>query len=134
MNTEKIIELVDNSEFPQIQKNLMKGFIDRAKEEKEEKQKDRQLIEQVANEKKLAEIVLSTDEVKIYTVIVKDEWEAKYPFRSIYVDENGNWRRTHIISPTFDVAFLVYLQYKHLGDNSQFADFAMKMLGIQNIQ
>lgn len=31
MNTEKIIELVEKSEFPQIQKNLMKGFINRAK-------------------------------------------------------------------------------------------------------
>ena len=30
MLTEKIKELVNNSEFPQLQKNVMNGFIDRA--------------------------------------------------------------------------------------------------------
>jgi hypothetical protein len=51
----------------------MNGFIDRAKDEQERKREDRQLIEQVANEKKLSEVILSTDEVKIYTVSGKDE-------------------------------------------------------------
>jgi hypothetical protein len=32
------------------------------------------------------------------------------------------------------LAYLVYLQYKHLGLNSQFLDFAMKMLEIPNEQ
>ena len=68
MTTDKIKEVINNSELSQLQKNVMKGFIERAKEEQEMKREDRQLIEQVANEKKLSEVILSTDEVKIYTV------------------------------------------------------------------
>lgn len=132
MKTEKIKEFVNNSELPQLQRNVMNGFIDRAKEEQERKREDRQLIEQVANEKKLSKVVLSTDEVKIYTVSGKDEWDIKYPFRSIYVGKKGTWERTGTVSPNLDLAYLVYLQYKHLGLNSQFVDFAMKMLEIPN--
>lgn len=131
MDTEKIKEFVNNSELPQLQKNVMNGFIDRAKKEQERKDEDRQLIEQVANEKKLSEVVLSTDEVKIYTVSGKDEWDIKYPYRSICLSKKGTWERIHIISPTFDLAFLIYLQYKHLDLNSQFVHFAVKMLGIE---
>ena len=134
MTTEKIKEFVNNSELPQLQKNVINGFIDRAKDEQERKREDRQLIEQVANEKKLSEVILSTDEVKIYTVSGKDEWDIKYPFRSIYLSKKGTWERTNTVSPNFDLAFLVYLQYKHLGLNSQFVDFAMKMLEIPNEQ
>lgn len=134
MTTEKIKEFVNNSELPQLQKNLMNGFIDRAKDEQERKRLDRQLIEQVANEKKLSEVILSTDEVKIYTVSGKDEWDIKYPFRSIYVGKKGTWEKSHTVSPNLDLAYLVYLQYKHLGLNSQFVDFAMKMLEIPNEQ
>lgn len=132
MTTDKIKEVINNSELSQLQKNVMKGFIERAKEEQEMKREDRQLIEQVANEKKLSEVILSTDEVKIYTVSGKDEWDIKYPFRSIYLSKKGTWERTNTISPTLDWAFLVYLQYKYLGLNSQFVDFAVKMLEITN--
>lgn len=132
MNTEKIKEFVNNSELPQLQKNVMNGFIDRAKEEQERQREDRQLIEQVANEKKLSEVILSNDEVKIYTVSGKDEWDIKYPFRSIYVGKKGTWERCSTVSPTLDLAYLVYLSHKHLGLNSQFVDFAMKMLEIPN--
>ena len=116
------------------QNKAQEELIDRAKEEQERKREDRQLIEQVANEKKLSEVILSTDEVKIYTVSGKDEWDIKYPFRSIYLTKTGIWARINTVSPTFDLAFLVYLQYKHLGLNSQFVDFAMKMLEIPNEQ
>jgi len=129
MTTEKIKEFVTNSELPQFQKNLMNGFIDRAIDERETKRKDRKLIEQVANEKKLFEITLSTDEVKIYTVSGKDEWDIKYPFRSIFF-KDGKWFRTHIVSPCLDTAFLVYLGEKHQDGNSQFSQFAIKMLEI----
>lgn len=132
MTTDKIKELINNSEIPTIQKNSLNGFIDRAKEQQEEKRQDRELIEKVAYEKKLSEVVLSTDEVKIYTVSGKDEWDIKYPFRSIYLSKKGTWERTNTVSPTFDLAFLVYLQHKYLGLNSQFTDFAMKMLEIPN--
>ena len=110
----------------------MYGFIDRAKYEQERKSEDRKLIEQVANEKKLSEVILSTDEVKIYTVIGKSEWDILYPFRSIYLNKKGNWERINTVSPNFDLAFLTYLQYKYIGSNSQFVDFAMKMLEIPN--
>lgn len=132
MKKEIIKELVNKSEYSQLQKNVMNDFIDIAKDQQERKLEDRQLIEQVSNEKKLSEIILSTDEVKIYTVSGKDEWDIKYPFRSIYLSKKGTWERTNTVSPTFDLAFLVYLQYKHLGLNSQFVDFAMKMLEIPN--
>lgn len=131
MTTDKIKELINNSEIPTIQKNRLNGFIDRAKAEQEREHQDRELIEKVANEKKLSEVVLSTDEVKIYKVSGNDEWDIKYPFRSIYLGIKGTWERTNTVSPTFDLAYLVYLQYKHLGLNSQFVDFAVKMLDIE---
>ncbi len=131
MTTEKIKEFVNNSELPQLQKNVMNGFIDKAKEEQERKREDRRLIEQVANEKKISEVVLSTDEVKIYTVSGKDESDVKYSFRSIYLSKKGTWEKVITVSPTLDLAYLVYLQYKQLGLNSQFVDFAIKMLEIR---
>jgi hypothetical protein len=132
MEENKIKEFVNNSELSQLQKNAMNAFIDRAKDEQKRKREDRQLVEKVANEKKLSEVILSTDEVKIYTVTGKDGWDVKYPFRSIYLKKNGTWERTNIVSPSFDIAFLIYLQFKHLGYNSQFVNFAMKMLEIPN--
>jgi hypothetical protein len=68
----------------------------------------------------------------INTYCSNDEWDIKYPFRSIYLSKKGTWERTNTVSQSFDLAFLVYLQYKHLGLNSQFVDFAMKMLEIPN--
>jgi hypothetical protein len=134
MVTDKLKEFVNNSDLPPLQKNLMNGFIDRAKDEQERKREDRQLIEQVALEKNLSEVILSTDCVKIYTVTPRkpnDEWNAKYPFRSIYIGEKGTWERSSTVSPSLDLAFLVYLEYKHLGLNSEFTSFAIKMLEIK---
>lgn len=124
-------KLVDNSELKPIQKNILKGFVKRAYEAEEQNKKDRELIEKIASEKKLSEIVFSTDEVKIYTVFGKEEWDVKYPFRSIYLNNKGVWERTNTVSPNMDLAYLVYLEKKHLGMNSQFVDFAMKMLEIK---
>lgn len=132
MITEKIKELILNSTENQIQKNFMVGFISIAEEAQRIKNEDRQLIERVANEKNLSEVILSTDEVKIYTVRGKEEWDIKYPFRIIYLHENNTWKRGTTVSPSIELAFLVYLEKKHLGDNSQFVDFAMKMLEINN--
>ena len=130
MNTSIIKELIDNSDLLKIQKNLMKGFVDRANNHQEQTDEDRQLIQQVANEKKVDEIILSTDEVKIYTVYGKEDYEIKYPFRSIYF-KDGIWQRVSTVSPSLDIAYLNYLQYKYLGLNNQFADFAIKMLEIK---
>lgn len=131
MKTDKIKELVNGSDLPEIQKNILNGFVDRAKDEDERKQEDRQLIEQVTRENKLSEVILSTDEVKIFTVSGKDEWDTKYPYRSIYLSKKGTWERTNTVSPTLDTAFLVYLEHKHLDANSRFVDFALKMLEIK---
>lgn len=129
-NTEKLVEFVNNSELPQLQKSVMIGFITRAENQEADKQEDRMLIEQVANEKNLSRVILSTDEVKIYTVNGKGEWDTKYPYRSIYIDKKGTWQRSCTVSPSLDIAFLVYLQNKYLGLNSQFTEFALKILEI----
>lgn len=135
MITEKIKQIVNgSSELSKPQKYIMNGFIDIIEKEQERKREDIQLIEQVANEKEVSEVILSTNEVKIYTVNGRDEWDIKYPFRSIYVDKKGTWERSSTVSSNFDLAYLAYLQYKHLGLNSQFVHFAIKMLEIPNEQ
>lgn len=130
MKTDKILELIDNSDLNRLQKNASKAFIMRAEEDNKIIEEDRLLIEQVANEKRLSQIILSTDEVKIYTVYGKNEWDIKYPFRSIYLDKDKVWRRTSTVSSTLDIAFLAYLERKYLSENSRFTDFALKMLEI----
>lgn len=131
MNTEKIIELINSSDLNKMQKNVTIGFINRAGEEQIKKSSDRELIEKLDKGKNITEIILSTDEVKIYKVTGKDEWDIKYPYRSIFVNKSGEWRRITTVSPTLDTAYLVYLQNKHLQINSQFVDFAIKMLEIK---
>jgi hypothetical protein len=130
MNIEKLKELVSNGDLKPIQKNVTLGFIERAKDAEERRQKDRTLIEQVANEKRLSEVIISTDEVKIYTVGGADEWSVKCPYRSIFL-RDGRWMRSDTVSPTLEIAMLVYLEKKHDGDNSQFTSFAMRMLGVK---
>lgn len=133
MNTEKLKELITNSDSNQLQKNVMIGFITRAEESEDKNSEDRQLVIDIANEKRLSKIVLSNDEVKIYTVNPKgkDDWETKYPYRSIFKNKKGQWERTCTVSPSFDLAYLTYLEKKYLGLNSQFTDFAIKMLEIK---
>jgi len=133
MNTEKLKELITNSDSNQVRKNIMIGFIDRATENDSLKREDRKLIEEVGSVKHLDEVVLSNDDVKIYTVRPKgnDDWDTKYPYRSIFKNKNGKWERTCTVSPSFDLAYLTYLEKKYLGLNSQFTDFAIKMLDIK---
>lgn len=131
MNTERLIRLIEADEYNnQLQKNILKGFVLRAEQNETERRKDRELIEEVANIKNLSEVVLSTEDLKIYTVYGKDEWDIKYPYRAIFL-ENNKWLRTNTVSPSLDVAFLVYLEKKYLGSNSQFTDFTLKMLDIK---
>ncbi len=134
MFTEKLKELVANSDLPQMQKNIIQGFVHRAESSELKQDSDRKLIELIANEKKLCEVVLSTDDVKIYTIIGRDDWDVKYPYRSIVMNKDGKWDRVCTVSPTLDTAILVYLNHKHLGLNSQFVDFALKMLEIKLIE
>jgi len=133
MNIQKLEELIENSDFNRVSKNILIGFLDGANQERIKRSEDRELIEKVYGLKNLSDIVLSNDDVKIFTVSQhsKDQWDKVYPFRSIYKDKNQCWQRTNTVSPTFDVAYLVYLQNKQLGLNSQFVDFAIKMLDIK---
>ena len=131
MDTEKIIKIINNSDLPKYQQARWVGFIENAKDEYNKRQEDKLLIEQVANEKKLSQIILSNDEVKIYTVYGDDEWNVKYPYRSIFINSKGVWERSNTVSQNLDLAYLVYLEKKHLGINSQFVAFAIKMLEIK---
>lgn len=134
MYTDKLIELIETSELPQMQKNILKGFVVRNTEKEEKEQADLEIVKTFGREKYIDSIVLSTDEVKIYKVVAnpKDDWTIKFPYRLIYVDsKKGNWTRANMVSPTLTTAYLVYLGVKHLGENSQFVDFACQMLDIK---
>lgn len=133
MNTSRLVELVKASSNNEFQKGLDLAFIARAEEDYNKKRQDVLLIEQVSGAKKVSEVLLSNDEVKIYTISGKDEWDIKYPYRSIFLNKKGVWETTNVVSHSFDLAFLIYLQAKQLGHNSQFLDFAMKMLEIPNV-
>lgn len=133
MNIQKLEELIENSDFNRISKNILIGFIDRANQEQKQRAEDRKLIEAISGVKNLSDVIFSNEDVKIYTVSQnsKDTWDKIYPFRSIFKNDKGDWQRTNTVSPTLDVAYLVYLQNKQLGINSQFVDFAVKMLDIK---
>lgn len=133
MNTEKLKELITNSDSNQLQKNIMIGFIDRANELESLRREDRKLIELIASEKYIDEVVISNEDVRIYKIKNNDKesWGYKYPYRSIVKDKNGIWRRSVTASPTLDLAYLVYLENKYLGLNSKFHEFAIKMLDIK---
>jgi hypothetical protein len=126
----KIIKLIEDSELGRTQKLIAKGFIERSIEDDQKASDDLNLIKEIGKEKIIDEVLYSSDEVKIYSVGGKGEWEIKYPIRSIY-KKDDKWVRNSTVSPDFDTAYLSYLQYKHLGANSDFSYFAMKMLGIE---
>jgi len=128
---ENIVGLVDSSDYSQTQKNIMKGFVLRAEDKESNSSSDRELIQKISINEKVSEVLLSNDDVKIYTIQGRDDFDIKYPYRIIFINSDGNWERCITASPNLDVVFLVYLQVKHLGHNSQFSDFSMKMLGIK---
>jgi hypothetical protein len=117
MNAEVIKKLVEDSGLPKMQKNVMLGFLTRAEEKENQRSEDKKLIEQVASVKNLSEIILSTDQVKIYTVSGTEEWDVKYPYRFIFL-KDGKWDISSMVSPTLDIAFFVYLEQKYVGVNS----------------
>lgn len=129
---EKVQSMIEASDMPRINKSYMKGFVERSYEANKQQANDFLLISEVGREKYLSDIIVSTDEVKIYRLInSKEEWDNKYPYRCIFKNKNGKWERSSTVSPSLDTALLVYLDKKHLGANSQFADFALKMLEIK---
>lgn len=135
MNFTNIRNLIAFSNWPALQKAATLGFIDRMDEAERKRQEDRLLIEEIGKVDNISEVILSTDDMKIFSVRPsKLGWDEKYPYRSIYRDEKLAWNRVGTVSPSFEIAFLVCLQHKQLGANSQFAEFAVKMLNIPNIE
>lgn len=132
MKTDKLQELINGSDMNQMQKNIFLGFISRAEERETKRAETRDLIEKVYNKCTVEDIPLITDEVIIFKIIGKkdDEWDTKYPYRSIYF-KDGKWNRIHTVCTSVDEVLLTYLGEKCLGGNSQFADFAMKMLNMK---
>jgi hypothetical protein len=134
---EFLLNLIEKSDLTltENQRSLAKGFVEGAQEIRDKHREDINLIRSLSENKIIEEIVLSTDEVKIYKILSKkgdDQWDIKYPYRAIYFSQKSNkWYRIANISPSSDVAFLYYLQYKYLDANSQFAEFASKMLNIK---
>ena len=132
MNIDRINQLIEDSDLNKMQKNINLGFIFRAKENEDKKIEARDLIEKVYGKCTVENIPIVTDEVIIFKIIGKkdEKWDLKYPYRSIFF-KDGKWNRVYIVSPSLDVAFLVYLGEKYQGGNSQFSDFALKMLEIK---
>lgn len=130
MTTPEIIkQLIEESNHTSLVKTLANKYIDGTEEMLSTRSLNRELVETVAREKHLLDILYASDEVIFYTVYGNDEWSIKYPVRSIYKNDKGNWERCATVAPTMDTAYLVYLENKQ--DARGFADFALKMLDIK---
>ena len=130
MTTPEIIkQVIEESNHTSLVKTLANKYIDGLEEMLSTRSLNRELVETVAREKHLLDILYASDEVIFYTVYGNDEWSIKYPVRSIYKNNKGNWERCATVAPTMDTAYLVYLENKQ--DARGFADFALKMLDIK---
>lgn len=132
MNTDRLLQLIEESDMVQMQKNVSRGFVHRAKENEDKRAEARELIEKVYNKCTLEDISIITDEFIIFKIIGRkgDEFDIKYPYRSIFFKDN-KWYRIHTVCTSIDEALLAYLGEKYLGSNNTFAYFAMKMLEIK---
>ena len=130
MTTPEIIkQVIEESNHTSLVKTLANKYIDSTEYVLSIERKNRELVETVATEKHLLNILYASDEVIFYTVYGNDEWSIKYPVRSIYRNDKGNWERCATVAPTMDTAYLVYLENKQ--NARGFADFALKMLDIK---
>ena len=135
MNTDKINQLIKDSDMNQMQKNSHLGFIFRAKENEDKRTEVRDLIEKVYGKHTLESIPIITDYFIVFKIIGRkdDVWDTKYPYRGIFF-KNDNWKRIHTVCSSVDELLLIYLCEKYLGGDSPFADFAMKMLEMNKIE
>lgn len=129
MNIDKINQLIEESDMIQMHKNISKGFIFRAKENEDKRSEVRDLINTVYNKCTLEDIPIMTKELIVFKVLGRkdDKWDTEYPYRAIFFKDN-KWNRIHTVCTSVDEVLLVYLGEKYLGGNSQFTNFAMKML------
>jgi hypothetical protein len=128
---EKLKQLIENSNLSKIERIKMTAFITKAAIEQESETETINLIGYVSEEKADC-VLLKTEDFIIYSKRNDRSLENEYPIRSIYKDALGVWRRNPNVSDNFDKAMLKCLEMKHLGYNSQFAEFACKMLGVEN--
>ena len=126
---ENIKQLIKESDSNALFKKVANRYIDGAENIFSIERKNRELVETVAREKQILDILYASDEVIFYTVYGNDEWSVKYPVRSIYKNNKDNWERCATVAPTMDTAYLVYLEDKQKARG--FADFALKMLDIK---
>lgn len=130
-----VTTILSNSNIRDFDKNIINRFISnlecdifKLQEKFKLADNDKQLIEEVTKMKMDIDIILSTEDVVIYKVASKKDWYLQYPYRAIYRNKEGNWVQIKTVMQNLDIAYLNYLEHKHLGLNSQFAEFAIKML------
>jgi len=128
---EKLKELIENSNLSKIERIKMLAFITKAAKEQEAETEITTIIGYVSEEK-VESVLLKTEDFIIYSKRNDRAFENEYPIRSIYNDGLGVWRRNPCVNDNFDKAMLKCLEMKYLGYNSQFTEFACKMLGIEN--
>jgi hypothetical protein len=130
--TEKLKEILEESTLGKLQKNVVLGTLKRAFEEQGQRLFDIGFIRTISKQENISEIVFSDEGIKIYKVRARanaseENWDVKYPYRFIYL-KDGKWEGGQLASPTFETCFLNFLSEKYQGNNSQFAQFAVKML------
>ena len=130
MNIEPLIDLIERSDLPQLQKQVNKGFVIRALDAETERRRISDIIKALIDNVRIDEVVISTEEVIIYKVLAtKDEWDIKYPFRLV-MNIKDKWVKVSEVCDTLDYAILIYLATKHNQKDSGFPYFAERMLGI----
>ena len=85
----KIEDLIGNSDLTVLNKNLLSNFVFRAKEEEQERIKVINLIEVIARVKHLEGVAIATEEIIIYKILGKDDWDIKYIKNRNKINHNG---------------------------------------------
>ena len=127
---EKLKELIENSNLSKIERIQAVAFITKAAKEQEAETETINLIEDISEEKVDNVLLLIAEDFIIYTR--RNNKANQYPIRSIYRNNEGFWKRNPCVNDNFDRAMLKCLEMKHLGYNSEFTEFACKMLVIEN--
>jgi len=128
-------ELVQSSDWSENKKLLINNAIDRAIDNVVKVNTDGDFIKSLIDKSIcIDKIILSTDDVKIFTVVNDSEWNAKWPYRFVYFSKYDNeWVSGHEQYANLEDAFLAFLEQKHLQTfNSSFVVFAKRMLRIKD--
>lgn len=121
---------VSDDQLDQRQKNQLQQIIEESQKRSEEENKLLEILDKIeyhAFNLKIKEILFHNDEVIFYSVTSRNSHDQQYPYRFIY-KKDDKWLRSIHISNNFENLFLQFLETKYLGLNSQFTQFAIKML------